>query len=1043
MKHVNIAVFMLILFISLGAASASQIDSLSNETQNSLKTLPEEIASDNLKYTFTDLQININNSSDVLDISEDYAFDNKSDLKTGIVIEKNNFTINGNNHILNGNAQSRIFNITGKNITINNLVFINANTSESGGAIYTTGHITLNNVTFIANSAQNFGGAIAGYEKSIVNCFNSGFIDNYAMGGSAIYSYKGKANVRSSYASSKTPAKYGQIMARDCALELDNLTFANIFASYCPAVYMVSSNASITNSRFVNLAANISAGAIAIKSAKNIYICNCEFINTTSSKNAGSINADIYGVSGNLGNVTIVDCLFKDTSSSFGGAYIQLGGGLSMNNNTFINNNAAFNGGSLYLSFVDAKISNCTFDSNSVEIFEGYPTYGGAIYADTCNLSLTNSKLTNNTAYLGNGLYCYDSNYVIANSTFNNTGNDIYTHFDKNLSVLDNNSYANNDSCSLNNTFYFSCIEGEAMELKLLNNTIAVDALPSKFDLRDWGWVSSLKNQGMMGSCWTFGMTGALESALLKACGIATDFSENNMQNTMIKYSIYGIPEFEGGVNLMSMGYLTSWLGAFSQDADEYDEVGKISPLITTDNDIHVQDVILIPRDGNDTQLKWAILKYGSLDISYLGQSKFDEKSPWYNTNTSAQYCNQSLDPNHEVSIVGWDDDYPKENFALTPPGDGAWIVKNSWGADWGDGGYLYLSYYDQTFKISKNVVDYPAAIIFDNTLAYNKNYQHSFLWAGEIINASDFGYENFTLANRFEALGDDLIAAVGSYFNESGYSYKLEIYVNGELKLVQDGISPYCGYHTIKLDSYVPVKKGDIFMVAMTSKFMPYLQLAIIRGPVSENSSFIYNCTTDKWDNLYLRNNSVVTLKAYTLADDSKITSSADISVDYDSGKYFSVNVKTDDGHAVSGAEVVFNINGKTSTVKTDKNGIAKIKITEAPKKYTITTTYNEKSHKNIITVKQVLKASKVTLKKTDKKFSLKAKLKINGKLQKDKVIRFKFNGKTYKVKTNSKGIAQKTLNKKVIKKLKKGKTYSVKVTYLKDTIKTTVKVK
>jgi invasion protein IalB len=72
-----------------------------------------------------------------------------------------------------------------------------------------------------------------------------------------------------------------------------------------------------------------------------------------------------------------------------------------------------------------------------------------------------------------------------------------------------------------------------------------------------------------------------------------------------------------------------------------------------------------------------------------------------------------------------------------------------------------------------------------------------------------------------------------------------------------------------------------------------------------------------------------------------------------------------------------------------------------------------------------------------------LKATLKINGKLVKGKVIKFKFNGKTYKAKTNKKGIVQKTLTKNVIKKLKKGKTYSVKVIYLKDTIKTTVKVR
>ena len=186
-----------------------------------------------------------------------------------------------------------------------------------------------------------------------------------------------------------------------------------------------------------------------------------------------------------------------------------------------------------------------------------------------------------------------------------------------------------------------------------------------------------------------------------------------------------------------------------------------------------------------------------------------------------------------------------------------------------------------------------------------------------------------------------------------------------------------------------------------------------------------------------------IVCLKVYTVADDSKIINNKNITVDYDGGKYFTANVVTADGIPVASATVKFTINGKTTPVKTDSNGIAKIKITDVPKKYTITTTYKGKSVTNTVTVKQVLTTAKVTVKKTAKSFTLKAKLKINGKLVKGKQITFKFNGKTYKVKTNSKGIAQKTLNKKVIKKLKKGKTYAVKVTYLKNTIKTTVKVK
>ena len=195
-------------------------------------------------------------------------------------------------------------------------------------------------------------------------------------------------------------------------------------------------------------------------------------------------------------------------------------------------------------------------------------------------------------------------------------------------------------------------------------------------------------------------------------------------------------------------------------------------------------------------------------------------------------------------------------------------------------------------------------------------------------------------------------------------------------------------------------------------------------------------------WTDLYPLNKTVC-LKVYTLADDTKVIDNKNITVDYDGGSYFTVKVVSADDNIVVGADVKLNINGKTTTVKTGSDGIAKIKITDVPKKYTLTTSYNGKTYKNTVTVKQVLTASKVTVKKTAKKFTLKAKLKINGKLVKGKWITFKFNGKTYKVKTNAKGIAQKTFNKKVINKLKKGKTYAVKVTYLKDTIKTSVKVK
>ena len=1150
MKALKILIVMLILIMSVGAVCAAESvtdDAMGDDSKEILETVQEDIATDdsadilettqNDIYTasdnsFTNLTDEIENAGTTLDLTKDYTFNNETDNKKGIVIGKDNFVLNGNGRTIDGKNQSRIFNITANNVTLSNLILTGGN-AEKGGAVYVTGSLTLNNVTFINNYAKIEGGAIGLYGNVILTCNNSDFIDNYAEAGSAIFVKKGVLNLYNADLSSKIFNMYSQIaVLTNSIVYIENATFSNSNSSYAPALYLRDSKTSVINSKFINLRGNITSGAIGVRMGGDLYVKNCEFINTTSSKNAGAIFADVLYDS-NLGAVTIIDTVFRDTSSEFGGAFLQLSGNLFLNNTTFINGHATYNGGSVYLSGVNGTINNCTFDSNGVDVIEGYPTYGGAILLDMGTYNISGSKFFNNNASAGSAVYAYDSAYTITNSIFENNTNPIYTFFDKQSIIDETNTFSNDNNISTNNTFFATIIIGEGKQITLTNNTINVTKLPAKYDSRDWGWTSSVKAQGWMGSCWTFGITGSMESALLKAAGITTDFSENNMQNTMIRYSIYGSPRiYEGGSNTYAVSYLLSWLGAFAQDADTYDEMGKISPLITTNQDIHVQDLMFIPNNEvpNGTQLKEAIFKYGSVEVCYYGQSRYDEVSLYYNTETYAQYVNVSVAPNHDVSIVGWDDNFPKEKFLTPPPGNGAWIVKNSWGSGWGDNGYLYVSYYDQSLLpyVPGSIGTSATAIIFENTVPYNKNYQYDIVWAGSFVPSNG----TISYMNVFEALDDDLIAAVGTYFNRSDVNYKVEIYVNDELRLTQEGVSPFVGYHTIKLDEYIPIKKGDVFKAVMTSDAMPGVDFTETRLHYSRNISF-FSYDGENWIDCYTEE-AIASLKVYTVADDSKIIENENITVDYDIGSYFSVKVVTADGHAVgagaavnftingktttaftdadgiakvaitdvpgtyevttaynnqtyknkvtvnlnpstckitenkdikvdydggkyfsvkivsadgkvaaSGVSVIFTINGKSTTVTTDKEGIAKIKITDVPKKYTITSTYDGKSVKNTVTVKQVLKAKKVTVKKTAKKFTLKATLKINGKKVKGKKITFKLNGKTYKAKTNKKGIAKIAVKKNVIKKLKKGKKYAVKVTYKKDTIKTTVKVK
>uniref|UniRef100_UPI00388FDAC1 C1 family peptidase n=1 Tax=Methanobrevibacter sp. TaxID=66852 RepID=UPI00388FDAC1 len=942
-------------------------------------------------------------------------------MEKKISIDKDNFVINGNNHIIDGNGQVSIFFILGKNVTINNLKFVNGHSIRAGGAIVAgTGSLTLNNVTFINNSADLLGGDVAVVEDASVNIFNCNFIDSYSYHGSALYLEAGAVNIEYSNFTSKYFSHWGLIFTNQIENELfiDNCIFNNISSAYTPAVFAQDSYVTINNTKFNNLKANESVGAVAIRTPKQAIIENCLFVNTTSTKNAGALFIDIEGEGDEPITepitVTVRNLTFNNVSSGFGGAFVQLTGNLTLEDSSFTNCSAVYAGGAAYLSNVIAEITNCKFNSNKVVPQPNYQTSGGALYFDYGVLNIADSEFNNNNASMASGILIYDSEYHLDNITFNNNNNPVYTYFDGIGSTI--GQVYGSDTISqgdLNNTYYLSVILGEGMKLNLTANNIDLTTLPARFDLREIGWITPVRDQGNMGSCWSFGGVAAFESALLKNTGRSYDISENNMQDSMLVFSRYGSDEIESGNEMIAAAYFLSWLGAFPQEYDIYDELGKLSPVIHTNQTIHLQDFVLID-DRNisipgDPALKKAILKYGALTVLYDGEQEPEAYNP-----TTGAFYHLTGPTNHAVALAGWDDNYPKENFATIPDGDGAWIIKNSWGTQSGDGGYMYVSYYDGTLCPDDQLTRQAVAYVFENTMPYNKNYQYDFTGI-KLFVFNDETCELYgtpvTNVNNFVSAEDDLIAAVGTYFNQSGMDYTVKVAVNGAVVYTQNGVSPYRGYHTIKLDKYIPIKKGDKFSIYVTSMA---LGMSIPKRMHYETGVSLTNGDDGIWKDSYQTYGFVACIKAYTLKDDTTIIDNKNIVVDYGGGEYFSVKVKAADGHVVVGACVNFTINGKTIAALTDDDGIAKFEINEVPGVYPVTTSYNNQTYKNKVTVVLDLSTCKVIGNKditvdynSDSHFAVRV-VSADGKVAASGVpVTFKINGKASTVKTDKNGIA------------------------------------
>lgn len=345
------------------------------------------------------------------------------------------------------------------------------------------------------------------------------------------------------------------------------------------------------------------------------------------------------------------------------------------------------------------------------------------------------------------------------------------------------------------------------------NTVVAADTdtsalVPAYFDLREKGRVSQIRNQGTYGTCWAFAATSALESSLLPEEKYLFSVDNMSMSNS------FHANQYDGGEYTMGMAYLAAWQGPVLEKDDPYGDGVSDDTLKAVK---HVQEMQII--DGKDYEgIKEAVFKYGGVESSLYSTIRSSQDSSVYYNRENSAYCYIGTEkPNHDVVIIGWDDNYPSPNFNTQLEGDGAFICQNSWGSDFGEDGIFYVSYYDT--NIGTHNVVYTRV---DDTDNYDNIYQGDLCgWVGKM------GYDSEQIygANVFKAKGNEKLSAAAFY--ATGANTEYELYVVHDFKneksfanreKLASGVVKKAGYYTIDFDEQ-QLKAGEKYAIVLYVK--------------------------------------------------------------------------------------------------------------------------------------------------------------------------------------------------------------------------------
>ena len=373
---------------------------------------------------------------------------------------------------------------------------------------------------------------------------------------------------------------------------------------------------------------------------------------------------------------------------------------------------------------------------------------------------------------------------------------------------------------------------------------------------------TEVRDQKTWGTCWCFATAALAEISLIKQGKVDAD--KIDLSEAQLVYNVFNefndplgnlghdstTPESNswlaiGGNVMMTSLTLAAWKGITSEENIPYE--GITEDLVLTPEQQAMSDYILTNSRwinmSNKAVIKANICQYGAVSSAYYHDDDF------LNESTGAYYSNVTTSTNHAVTIVGWDDDYSASNFVKKPAGNGAWICRNSWSEDWGNDGYFYLSYYDESIMENDAF-----AIVMEDADKYDFNYQYD-----GTTGISSLGLPSgITIFNTYTASGaaKEKLSAVGIGLLSCDIKYSIQIYDKygiAQLDRAQEGYTTDSGYYTIELDEEVKLDRGDEFSVAFTLESLnPLSPVQVMTEASRFDGHFTYNADNSNAKSYY-----------------------------------------------------------------------------------------------------------------------------------------------------------------------------------------------